>query len=162
MREIKKILCILIQKVRERKKIQIVLFGAQFLDPVWWLARSKARVLGFDRSPGRPGQVFFLKKSKRRRFSKKKQKSTGCNRVFDRVLPGQSNCNHIYIRFFISLFFLQLGLVPAPGRPARPGFKTMVWRGNFTWRVIFCPSKTPMRVVSLTIKLLKKKSTKHD
>jgi hypothetical protein len=52
-----------------------------FLNP----ARSKARVLGFDRV----GQVnpYFKKNSKRRRFSKKK--STGCNQVFDRVLPGQ-------------------------------------------------------------------------
>jgi len=45
----------------------------------------KARVLGFDRIV----RVNFnlKKKSKRHRFSK--NKSTGCNRVFDRVLPGQ-------------------------------------------------------------------------
>jgi hypothetical protein len=43
----------------------------------------------------------------------KKQKSTSCNRVFDRILPGHTG-------FFLSLFFLQPGPVLAPGRPARP------------------------------------------
>jgi len=37
----------------------------------------------------------------------KKQKSTGCNRVFDRVLPGHKE-------FFLSLFFLQPSPVSAP------------------------------------------------
>ena len=47
-------------------------------------------VSSFDQSPGYPGLIliFFLK-SKWCRFSKTKQKSTGCNQVFDRVLPGQ-------------------------------------------------------------------------
>jgi hypothetical protein len=45
--------------------------------------RSKTRVSGFDRV-----NSDFFKKSKRHRFSKKKKKSTGCNRVFDRVLSG--------------------------------------------------------------------------
>jgi hypothetical protein len=53
--------------------------------------QSKARVSSFDRVngfwPGRPGQFFFLK-SKRCRF-RKKQKSTGCNRVFYWVLLSQ-------------------------------------------------------------------------
>jgi hypothetical protein len=49
----------------------------------------------------------------------KKQKSTGCDRVFDRVLPSHTG-------FFLPLFFLQPSPVPTPGRPAGPGFKTMV------------------------------------
>ena len=75
-------------------------------------------------SLGCPGQIFFKKKSKRRCFSKKKQKSTRCNQFFDRILPG-------HIRFFPLLFFLQLDPVSAPDRPVGPGFKTMVSRLNF-------------------------------
>jgi hypothetical protein len=37
----------------------------------------------------------------------------GCNRVFDRVLPG-------YTGFFLILFFLQPGPVPAPDLPGQP------------------------------------------
>jgi hypothetical protein len=75
--------------------------------------------------PGRPDQFFYLKKSKRRRFSKKK--STGCNQVFDRVNPPS------HTRFFFPLFFLQPGLVSTPGKPgpgstyrAGPDFKIMI------------------------------------
>jgi hypothetical protein len=49
--------------------------------------RAGFRVSGFDRV-ARVNYYFF--KSKRRRFRKKnkKQKSTGCNQIFDRFLPG--------------------------------------------------------------------------
>ena len=72
---------------------------------------------------------FFLKKSKRRRFSKKK--STGCNRVFDRVNPlGHTGFFFLYFFFNPARFQPLVGRVP--GRPgpgsicqAEPGFKTM-------------------------------------
>ena len=82
----------------------------QFLNPVW----SKAQVPGFNRVVR---VNFFLKKLKRRRFSKKK--STGCNRVFDRVLPGQPVGSAGSHRVFSFLFFLQPGPVLALGRPGR-------------------------------------------
>ena len=51
---------------------------------------------------------FFLKKSKRCYFSfKKKQKSTDCNLVFDRVLLGQPG----HTGFFLPLFFIQPDLI---------------------------------------------------
>ena len=87
----------------------------------WALTRSQ----GFDRIAG---VNFYFKKIKRRCFSKKKkQKSTGCNRVFDRVnLPGHT-------RSWLFLFFLQPGPVLAPGRldpgsthRAWPDFKTVL------------------------------------
>jgi hypothetical protein len=56
----------------------------------------------------------------------KKQKLTGCNWIFDRIMPGHT-------RFFLLLFFFQLGPVPAPGRldpesthQVMLGFKTML------------------------------------
>jgi len=68
-----------------------------------------------------PDQFFFKKNSKRCRFNKKKQKSTVCNRVFDRVTPG----------FFLSYFFFnpaqfQSRVSWVLDRSARPGFKTML------------------------------------
>jgi hypothetical protein len=70
---------------------------------------------GFDRVSGHPGQFFFKKKLKRHRFSKKnkkqKQKSTGCNRVFDRVTPGFS---------FLYFFFNPARFQP---RVSRAGFQ---------------------------------------
>ena len=135
-----------------------------FLNP----ARSKARVLGFDRV----GQVnpYFKKNSKRRRFSKKNQRvatrfltgfcrvnlsgrlghtgsipilkkikndivlvkkkwSTGCNLVFDRVLPGQptgSTGSHRVMTFLI-FSSTRPGSSPGSTRRAGPGFKTMVY-----------------------------------
>jgi len=73
----------------------------------------KTRVPGFDRVTG----LVFFKKSKRRRFSKKKKSQRVCNRV----LPGQPPPGQPgNTGFFLSLFFLQPGPVPAPGRPG-PG-----------------------------------------
>jgi hypothetical protein len=40
--------------------------------PAWWPARFKTRVPGFDRFIELVGSIFFLYKSKRRRFSEKK------------------------------------------------------------------------------------------
>jgi hypothetical protein len=54
---------------------------------------------------------FFLKKSKRRRFSKKK--STGCNRVFDRVNPlGHTGFFFLYFFFNPARFQPLVGRVP--------------------------------------------------
>ena len=65
--------------------------------------------------------IFFLKKiSKRRRFSKKNKNQrvatgflTGSCRVNPPDQPG-------YTGFFLSLFFVQPGLVLAASRPAKP------------------------------------------
>jgi hypothetical protein len=79
--------------------------------------------LGFDRV----GQVnlYFLKNSIQRRFSKKK-KSMGCNRVFDRVLPGQAGRRvgrvtpgHDFFYFFINPARFQ----PRVNPPDRTGFQ---------------------------------------
>jgi hypothetical protein len=76
-------------------------------------------------SPGRLGHL--KKKNKNDIVLVKKQKSADYNQVFDRVNPPG------HIGFFLPLFFLQPGPVPASSRPgpgsirqARPGFKTMV------------------------------------
>jgi len=65
-------------------------------------------------------QVNFFK-LKQCRFSKKKQKSTGCNQVFYRILPGHTE-------FFLSLFFLQLEPISAPNRLIGLSFKTIITR----------------------------------
>jgi len=83
-------------------------------------------------SPDRPGQ--FLKKIK---MTSSKQKSTGCNRVFNRVLLGR----RVTPGFFF-LFFLQPGPVSDPDRSGCGStrwvgldFKTMV-----KTQIIFCLS----------------------
>jgi hypothetical protein len=63
-------------------------------------------------SPDRLGQFFFLK-SKRRCFSKKKKKVNGLQPSFWPGLAGSTG----HIGFFLPLFFLQPGPVPAPDRP---------------------------------------------
>jgi hypothetical protein len=78
--------------------------------------RSSSR-FGFRVLTGLSGSIFF--KLKRHRFSikKKKQKSTGRNRVFDQVTPG----------FFFPYFFsIRPGSNPGSTRRVEPGFKTMV------------------------------------
>jgi hypothetical protein len=57
----------------------------------------------------------------------------GCNRVFNRVLSGGRVNLPGYTGFFLSLFFLKLGPVSAPGRSgpgltrrAGPGFKIII------------------------------------
>jgi hypothetical protein len=81
------------------------LLKLEFLNPTWF----KVRVSGFDWVTGLPGSIFFLK-SKRRRFSKKNQwVATGFLIGSCWVnLPG-------HFEFLLSLFFLQPGLIPAPG-----------------------------------------------
>jgi len=61
----------------------LVYIYTQFLNP----ARSKARVPGFDRVTKSAGSIPILKKIQNDvvLVKKKKQKSTGCNWVFDRV-----------------------------------------------------------------------------
>jgi len=63
---------------------------------------------------GSPESTFFFKKNQNDVILVKK-KSTGCNWVFDWVLSGQPG----HTGFFLPLFFLQLGPVPAPGRPVK-------------------------------------------
>jgi hypothetical protein len=65
---------------------------------VFRLARFKAWILGFDRVTGSPGSIFLNQNDV---VLVKKQKSIGCNRVFDWVLPGQPGDTE----FFLSLFF---------------------------------------------------------
>jgi len=77
-------------------------------------ARSKARVPGFNWVTRSPGSIFF-KKNQNHVVLVKKQKSTGCNQIFDRVLPGHTG-------FFLLLFFFQPNPVSASGRPAGPGW----------------------------------------
>jgi len=90
---------------------------------------------GFQVLTGSPGfgRVSCFFKSKRHHFSKKKkkQKSTGLQPGLagSTGLPGQLG----HTGFFLPLFFLQPGPVPASGRPgpgsarqAGPGFKTML------------------------------------
>ena len=80
------------------------------------LVADPAKGLGFGFWPSfRVNFVFF--KSKRRGFSKK----TKVNGLQPGFWPGLAES----VGFFLPLFFLQPGLVPAPNRPARPGFKTM-------------------------------------
>jgi len=70
---------------------------------IWWRNHSFQTRLGprlgsqvLTESPGRPYQ-FFLKKSKRRRFSKK-QKLMGRNRFFDRVnrVVGSARSHRVF------------------------------------------------------------------
>jgi hypothetical protein len=57
-------------------------FLSYFLNPAW----SKVQVSGFDQI----NQVnHYFKKNSIVLVKKQKQKSTGCNRVFDQVLSGQ-------------------------------------------------------------------------
>jgi len=64
--------------------------------------RFKTWISGFDWITGLFGSIFLNQNDV---VLVKKQKSTGHNRVFNRVLPGQP------VRFFLSLFFLQSGPV---------------------------------------------------
>ena len=70
---------------------------------------------------GRVGRVnsYFKKNSKRRRFSKKKQKST---RRVNRVTPGHGLCY-----FFINSARFQPRVGRVPGRPAGPGRVSKHW-----------------------------------
>ena len=102
-------------------------FGSILLEDDWLQHSFQTRVSGFDRIV----QIdFFLNQNDI--ILVKKQKSTGCNQIFDRILPGQPS----HTGFFHPLFFLQLGPVPAPDGPAGSDFKTMVYNrprlGKFT------------------------------
>jgi len=86
--------------------------------------RFKARVLDFNWVNKLFRLIFFLK-SKRHHFSKKKNISMGCNRVFNRVLSsGRVNLPG-HTGFFLSLFFwnsdqFQPRVGRVPGWPAGP------------------------------------------
>jgi len=80
-------------------------------------SRLEFRVL--TGSSGRPNQFFFLKKSKRRRFSKKNKKIIKVNGFATGSWPGRrvnppGQLGHA--GFFLPLFFLQPSPVPAPDR----------------------------------------------
>jgi hypothetical protein len=77
---------------------------------------------GFWLGHREPESIFFLNQNDVVLF--KKQKSTGCNQVFDRVLPGQPAGSH---RVFHSPIFSSTwpGSSPESTRRAGPGFKTM-------------------------------------
>jgi hypothetical protein len=74
---------------------------------------------------GLPGQFYFLKKSKRRRFSKKKPKVNGLQQDFLLDLAGSTHL--VTLGFSFPYFFFNPALFQprVPSRPARPGFKTM-------------------------------------
>jgi hypothetical protein len=89
---------------------------------------------------GSAGSISILKKIQNdvvfvKKKQKQKQKSMGCNRVFDRVFPGHrvnppGQPGHT--GSWLMQFFHQPGLVSAPDRPgpgstlrAGPGFKTL-------------------------------------
>ena len=83
----------------------------QFLD----LSRFKIRVLCFDRV----ARVnFFYKKNKNDVIlvKTKKQKSMGCNRVFDRVTP-----DFFFPCFFFNPIWFQPRVSRIPNQPAGPG-----------------------------------------
>jgi hypothetical protein len=83
--------------------------GTWFLDPTWWLTRLKVWVSGFDPVFGLI--LFFLNQNDV--VLVKKQKSTGCNRVFDLVLPSQ-------LGFFFPYFFFNPDwFQPRIGPPGR-------------------------------------------
>jgi hypothetical protein len=76
---------------------------------------------------GSAGSIPILKKIQNGVvLIKKKQKSTGCNRVFDRVLPGQPGRQvtpgHGLCYFFINPARFQ----PRVGLPGRAGFQNTV------------------------------------
>jgi hypothetical protein len=76
---------------------------------------------GFDRVTG---SISILKKIQNGVVLVKKQKSTGCNRVFDRVLPGRRvgwvTPGHDLSYFFINPARFQLRVGRVLGRPAGP------------------------------------------
>jgi hypothetical protein len=87
---------------------------ASFLNPV----QFKARVLDFDRF----GRInfYFKKNSKRRCFSKKKQKSTGFLPGFagSTWRGGRVTSGHDFFFFFINPVRFQSWIGWVPGRPA--------------------------------------------
>jgi hypothetical protein len=116
----------------------LVINKTKFIKTSWyiWLPyhnRSKTIVFkpGPVQDPGsgswsgdRVGRVnlYFKKKSKQRRFDKKK--STGCNRVFDRVLPGHT-------RSWFFLFFIN----PIKFQPWI-GWISKLWVKQDKWKYI--------------------------
>jgi hypothetical protein len=74
---------------------------------------------------GLPGQFYFLKKSKRRHFSKKKPKVNRLQPDFLLDLAGSTH--RVTLGFSFPYFFFNPALFQprVPGRPAGPSFKTM-------------------------------------
>jgi hypothetical protein len=79
------------------------------------------QVPGFDQVTGSPGSIPILKKNQNDVvLVKKKQKSTGYNRVFDWVLPGQPAGSARSHRVMTFPIFSSTSPVPVPGRPGQP------------------------------------------
>ena len=102
-------------------------FEPAFINPV----RFKLWIPDFDRVSR--VNFDFLKKSKRRFFSKKQTKINGLQLGFWLNLAGSTGSPG-HAEFWLFLFFLKPGPVPAPGQPslgsthrAGSGFKTMLW-----------------------------------
>jgi hypothetical protein len=83
--------------------------------------------LGFNRVTGSAKLIPILKKIQNGvvlvKKNKKKQKSTGCKRVFDRVLLGQPT--RLVGSYPIMIFLIFSSIQSRLTRRARPDFKTM-------------------------------------
>ena len=91
---------------------------------VFTSVKSKIRILGFDRVIRLSGWIsFFKNQNEVVLIKKKKQKSTGCNRVFDRVLLGQPDQpvtpGFSFPYFFFNSALFQLRINP----PSRTKFQ---------------------------------------
>jgi hypothetical protein len=86
------------------------------------LTRSKARIPDFDPITRSPRSILIFKKNQNDVIlvKQKKQKPTGCNRVFDRVTPDFD-----FLYFFLNSAWFQPRVGRVQDRPAGPGFKTM-------------------------------------
>jgi hypothetical protein len=95
----------------DKKKSQPLIFRlsqSEFLNP----ARSKVRILGFNPITRSPRSILIFLKNQND-IILVKQKKTKVNGLQPGFWPGHSG-------FWLSLFFLKLGLVPASGWPG-PG-----------------------------------------
>ena len=71
---------------------------------------------------------YFLKNQNDVILVKKKQKSTGCNWVFDRVLSGHRvTLSHDFSYFFCNPAWFQPQVSWIPSRPARPNWVSKRW-----------------------------------
>jgi hypothetical protein len=99
----------------------------EFLNPTRWSTRLKAQVPGFDRVT-RVNSIFKKNQNDVVLVKKQKQKSTGCNWIFDQVLPGQMgrwvtpDFNFLY--FFLNLVQFQPRI---PDQPAGPSWISKLW-----------------------------------
>ena len=108
--------------------LQIKVEKNTMLVPRWTLLKGYLWTIVFRPGPvqgsgsgfwlGLPGQIFFLKNNV---VLVKKQKSTGCNQVFDRVLPGQPVGSAGSHRVFPSPIFSSTRPGSSPGSTRQAG-----------------------------------------